>query len=139
MENTIEFIKEQKQATHPNYKKKCLYCGREFTCVRMDAKFCTPLCRVKYHQGKSRSLETPSNNGYKSFDFVCSISGYPDDKEWREFKAYLFKKFGWKRTDLTSFKAIKKFANNWNLEHDEQITLRKEKVRNGTHIIFSVN
>lgn len=142
--NEVEFIKEQKQATHPNYKKVCLYCGREFHCVRIDAKFCTTLCRAKYNQDKGKKGEkmnvpASSANGYRSFDFTCLISGYPEDKEWKEFRGYLFKKFGWKKTETSTYKDIKYLVDDWNDKHDEQITLRKEREKHGTRVIFSVN
>jgi hypothetical protein len=132
MENVIEFVKEQRKVSHANYKKKCEYCGREFFSVRIDAKFCTALCRVKYFQNggsnepKKREKKATPNREYKEFDFYARINEYDDD--WREFRNYLNDTFGWKKYETTSFKKVKELAEEWNEQHKEQITLNRRTV-----------
>lgn len=157
MESNIIFIKEQKKPEHPNYKKTCQYCGREFECVRYDTKFCTPLCRVLSHKkssiGKSMKAnkvdelkKTTPKEEFKKFDFVAALGGSPIDENWQTFRQYLLEQFGWTKPSTLSYKGVKKLSENWNKTHKKQITISRTLVddpnsRHGkiSRIIFFVN
>lgn len=138
METTIQFIKEQKKPEHANYKKVCLYCGREFECVRIDAKYCTSLCRVMHNKGVKRpqikkviaeapakeKKPTPPKQVYKNFEFEACLSCQPEDEKYKEFKDYLKAEFGWQKKEMLSWKAIKKLCEEWNSKHRQKITIK---------------
>ncbi len=144
----MEFIKEQKKPTHANYKKRCVYCGREFECVRIDAKFCTALCRVKFQkEGRIKiddTLKTEKTaqkvaKKYKSFDFIISSgSYYTSSPDWCEFTTYLKNEFGWLKSETISFRKLREKVEDWNMSKREpKFDLRKELTQEGTRILFS--
>ena len=164
MEQTTQFIKEIRKPEHPNYKKMCVFCGREFESVRIDAKYCTPLCRVKHKKGlmppdyiknvekmraeaavSAADRERIPAHTFKNFDFEACMSCQPEDTQWTQFKDYLKAEFGWKKGDMMSFKAVKNLCDAWNKQHKEnKITLKRSQAarKDGcpmTRIVFFVS
>lgn len=153
----LVFIKEQKKPEHPNYKKVCQYCGREFECIRYDAKYCTPLCRVlankkstvgKAHIDNTKKIDQKIDpvTEFKKWDFTASLGASPMDDTWKEFRNYLLEQFGWPKSETITFKSVKKLAEAWNKNHRRQITLSKQLVKDEknpkwytSRIIFFVN
>ena len=157
METNIQFIKEQKKPEHANYKKVCLYCGREFECVRIDAKYCTSLCRVMHNKGVKRpqiKTEAPAapakekkpaapKQVYKNYEFEACLSCQPEDEKYKEFKNYLKAEFGCQKKEMLSLKAIKILCEEWNSKHRQKITLKSMQLgrKDGfpmTKIVFFV-
>lgn len=155
MDKSVEFIKEQKKVEHANYKKICQYCGREFECVRYDAKFCTPLCRVKFNQNgalKKSIKETtskktdPKDLQFKKFDFIASIGQSYANEKWNEFRQYLLEQFGWTKQSTLSYKSVKNLCDIWNKNHKRQIVISRTLVPDPdnkgykiSRVIFFVN
>lgn len=154
MNESVEFIKEQKKVEHANYKKTCKYCGREFDCVRYDAKFCTPLCRVKYNQNgalkksikEASTKKTEPKQQFRKFDFSAALGSSPADENWLEFRQYLLEQFGWTKASTISYKGVKKLVDQWNKNHKRQIVISRTLVPDPgypkfkiSRIIFFVN
>ena len=135
--NIIEFVKEQRKVSHANYKKRCEFCGREFFSVRVDAKFCTPLCRVKYFQKCAKDAqESAKNETPDSIVFYTRINEL--DEEWENFRKYLKDTFGWKKSETLSFKKIEWLADEWNERHQKQISLSRKRVWRGGQYVSKI-
>lgn len=152
----MEFIKEIKKPAHANYRKNCLYCGREFDCVRVDAKFCTPLCRVKYNNsngvkpknGKFKEIKEEEKikeaakikGRLKDFDFMVDSLGLVQyDRDWKNFQEYLHDNFGLPKKATSSFKKVKIWVDEINRVQKTKIEFIKLRTKEGTRIQFLVN
>ena len=50
-ETTKESLESLMPEENPK-KKKCVFCNTEFTFIKPQAKYCSPVCRNKYHSTK---------------------------------------------------------------------------------------
>lgn len=135
-----KFIKEIKEPKNANYLKVCQMCEREFKSVRVDARFCCPLCKSKYARMVKATPEPKKPvEGKKTtiFDFVEYIrSGYGD---YGKLQTYLKEQCGISKTDTKSVKKMIQKLNEWNSQNGNRYTLTKKQGKDGTHIVLVRN